>query len=298
MSSEIVNIQSDVDKATLELSRILIDGAILADALLKPNPKNQVKKKAGGRHTVNKRRSNFPKWHDLSCCEAHRKVYTTARLLKADPENRYLRTQLRLFTKEYNKLVKSKQNQFVQNMFSELDSMEHDNPRGYMQLINSMREGNFDRSTPDDTSGVMPSHWHSHFSDLLTKTPNSQENARILEFIDQNIDRFKTRLDDPFSTEELEKSLKSLKNNKASCFDQISNEILKCSGKIYKHSFLHLFNTIGRVSFYPTPWKKDILHPIHKSNEKDDPNNFRGISIASCFSKLYIKLLKTRRFPE
>ena len=36
------------------------------------------------------------------------------------------------------------------------------------------------------------------------------------------------------------------------------------------------------------------MHPIHKSNEKDDPNNFRGISIASCFGKLFIKLLKNR----
>ena len=84
--------------------------------------------------------------------------------IKADPENRYLRTQLRLFTKDYNKLVKSKQKQFVENMFSELDSMERDNPRGYMQLISSMRDGNFDRSTPDDTSGISPSQWHSHFA--------------------------------------------------------------------------------------------------------------------------------------
>ena len=194
-----------------------------------------------------------------------------------------------MFTKDYNKLVKSKQKQFVDNMFMELDSMENDNPRGYMQLINSMREGNFDRSTPDDTSGVSPSNWHSHFKELLTKTSNSDKNDQLLEFIDQNIDLFKSKLDDQFSINELETALKSLKNNKASSFDQISNEMLKCSGKIYKTAFLHLFNTIGRVSLYPTPWKRDILHPIHKSDEKDDPNNFRGISIASCFSKLYIK---------
>ena len=38
----------------------------------------------------------------------------------------------------------------------------------------------------------------------------------------------------------------------------------------------------------------DILHPIHKSNEKDDQTNFCGISIASCFSILFIKILKNR----
>ena len=101
-------------------------------------------------------------------------------------------------------------------------------------------------------------------------------------------------MDDPILYTELDSALKDLKNNKASSFDRISIEILKTSGKIYKHSFLHLFNAIGKNCFYPTPWKKDILHPIHKSNEKDDPNNFRGISIASCFGKLYIKILKDR----
>ena len=57
---------------------------------------------------------------------------------------------------------------------------------------------------------------------------------------------------------------------------------------------MHLFNSIGQSCLYPNQWKKDILHPIHKSNEKDDPNNFRGISIASCFGKLFIKILKNR----
>ena len=53
-------------------------------------------------------------------------------------------------------------------------------------------------------------------------------------------------------------------------------------------------DAIARTRFYPDDWKKDILHPINKANEKDDPNNFRGISIASCFGKLFIKLMKNR----
>ena len=40
--------------------------------------------------------------------------------------------------------------------------------------------------------------------------------------------------------------------------------------------------------------KRDIFNPIHKSNEKDDPNNFRGIAIASCFGKLFTTLLRNR----
>ena len=148
--------------------------------------------------------------------------------------------------------------------------------------------------TTEDTSGVSPSEWFSHFSNLLSQKVDPDRKEKLKEFIKINSNLCKTRLDEPFSVEEFDKALRNTKNNKASSFDQITNEILKVSGKIYKKSFLHLFNSIGKFCFYPSSWKKDILHPIHKSNEKDDPNNFRGIAIASCFGKLFIKMMKNR----
>ena len=294
LSTDIDNNQHSIDRATLDLSNLLVSGAEQAGSPVKLDMKKKINKTAGSRRNCNKKRASLPKWHDLSCCEAHRKVCTTAWLLKNDQNNSYLRSKLKTFTKEYNKLVKLKHKEFVDNLFSELDSMENNNPRGYMQLIKSLREGNFDKNTPDDTSGVSPSDWQTHFSKLLTQNVDQVKKNNLIELIKQNIDLFKTNLDDPFSAEEFNKALKDLKNNKSSSFDQITNEILKLSCKIYKNAFLKLFNSIGRVGLYPVSWKKDILHPIHKSNEKDDPNNFRGISIASCFGKLFIKLMINR----
>ena len=183
-----------------------------------------------------------------------------------------------------------KHKQFIDNMFIELDSMQENNPRGYMQLIRSMRDGNFDKQTPDNTSGVSPSDRYLHFSNLLTKNVDQTRKKELDEIILQNANHYKTELDNPISANELDLALKDLKNNKASSFDKITNEILKTCGKIYKNASLHLFNLIGRVCLYPSMWKRDILHPIHKSNEKDDPNNYRGISIATCFRKLSSKL--------
>ena len=177
-------------------------------------------------------------------------------------------------------------------MFSELDSMENNNPRGYMDLIRTMRDGSFDKATSDDTSGVTPLKWHAHFSNLLAKNVKKDEN--IEQYICDNIDLSINELNEPFTMDELSIGLKGLKNNKACSFDKISNEMLKTSGKIHKNAFLKLFNSIQISSFYPTLWKKDILHPIHKSDEKSDPNNFRGIAISSCFGKLFTKLLKNR----
>ena len=47
-------------------------------------------------------------------------------------------------------------------------------------------------------------------------------------------------------------------------------------------------------SLYSKYWKVDILSPIHKKEAKDDPNNYRGIAVASHFGKLFNSILKNR----
>ena len=128
----------------------------------------------------------------------------------------------------------------------------------------------------------------------MAKDVNSDLNTSHGQFIDENIESYKTELDLPFTKTELLKGLKGQKNNKASSFDQISNEMLKVGGVIIVEPLLKLFNSFLSTSVYPSVWKYDILHPIHKSGEKNDPNNFRGISIASCFGKLFTTLLRNR----
>ena len=179
-------------------------------------------------------------------------------------------------------------------MFVELDSMEHNNPRGYMDLIRSMRDGRFDKLVPDDTSSISPSAWHTHFTNLLSKKVYTDFQNNLKDLIKDDVDSLENELCEPISASELSSALKDLKNNKASSFDGFSDEMLKSCGNIVKDAFLHLFNAIRVTSLYPSLWKKDILHPIHKSDEEDDPNNFHGIAIARCFGKLFTKILKNR----
>ena len=41
-------------------------------------------------------------------------------------------------------------------------------------------------------------------------------------------------------------------------------------------------------------WSTGIIIPIHKSGERDDPNNYRGITLNSCISKLFTLLMNNR----
>ena len=89
-------------------------------------------------------------------------------------------------------------------------------------------------------------------------------------------------------------AVKSLKNNKSTSFDLISNEMIKNSMPVLLDPIFELFNTMINNSLYSSYWKLDILSPIHKKGLKDDPNNYRGIAVASHFGKLFNTVLKNR----
>ena len=58
----------------------------------------------------------------------------------------------------------------------------------------------------------------------------------------------------------------------------------------------HLFNSIIHLGKIPTIWKKDIIVPIHKGNNKPkkSPDSYRPIALLPCLMKLFEKILIQR----
>ena len=57
---------------------------------------------------------------------------------------------------------------------------------------------------------------------------------------------------------------------------------------------LLLFNHISRNATFPTTWCIGLIISLVKSGEDDDPNNYRGITINICLSKLFMLLFSDR----
>lgn len=70
--------------------------------------------------------------------------------------------------------------------------------------------------------------------------------------------------------------------------------MIKSSFETLSSQYICIFNSILSSNCYPRVWKQDILGPIHKSGAKDDPGNFRGISLSSCLGKFFCSLLRNR----
>ena len=164
-----------------------------------------------------------------------------------------------------------------------------------MNLVKSLRNETFDKKASIDTDFVPPDTWHRHFISLLGRTvTDNQEDNSMQAYLDDNIDKFRSELDNPITRAEVITEISCLPNNKSTAFDLLSNEILKAAKLVIAAPMVKLFNSILKSTFFPSKWKMDILTPLHKSYIKSEPNNFRGITVSSCFGKLFNKIMQRR----
>jgi len=97
-----------------------------------------------------------------------------------------------------------------------------------------------------------------------------------------------------FSKDEVIRLLKTMKPNKAPGPDDIYPKILvECAeelGEVVLTIFRSSFNS-GQV---PTDWKLANVTPLYKKGPKNDPGNYRPVSLTSVLGKVFETLLKMR----
>ena len=101
-------------------------------------------------------------------------------------------------------------------------------------------------------------------------------------------------LDKPIDMKELDTAIKGLKCNKSSGHDNIVNEFFINASVVVKLFILILFNKILELECFPASWAVGKIVPVFKKGDKNDANNYRGITIISCLAKLFTKIMNDR----
>ena len=70
--------------------------------------------------------------------------------------------------------------------------------------------------------------------------------------------------------------------------------MIKASLPISLSFLVALFNKILQTQIYPEEWSRGIITPVPKSREIENPDNYHGITINSCLSKVFNLLLNNR----
>jgi len=94
-----------------------------------------------------------------------------------------------------------------------------------------------------------------------------------------------------FSLDDVKTAINHCKNNKSPGIDCITNELLKNGGEIIARTLNLLFAKLKELEDVPEEWNKGIIVPIFKKGDKKDLNNYRGITLNSCVSKIYNRLI-------
>lgn len=96
----------------------------------------------------------------------------------------------------------------------------------------------------------------------------------------------------PVMDHEVADVLKSLKND--SGVDFVSARILKLIGPDISRHFAYLVNMSVTTGVFPDLLKKATIIPVHKKGDVYDISNYRPISVLSCLSKLFERLVFNR----
>ena len=221
-----------------------------------------------------------PPWFDKHCTKNKNSLRYLGNHLKQNPGNEEIRIKLFEEKKKFQKLVRNKKRQYKQSIINEMKNNANKDQKSFWKLFKKL-----DNFKTNSAKYVSHSNFYNHFKSILNSN-------RPVNIPPDNHEEGK--LDYEFTTEELKKGCSILKNGKATGMDNLSNEMIKCFTENYPLLTIKLFNSILKSNKTILDWTIGMITPIHKQGSKSEPNNYRGISLLSCFGKLFMALLNNR----
>ncbi|XP_063691187.1 uncharacterized protein LOC134823582 [Bolinopsis microptera] len=241
--------------------------------------------------TKSGKRTSKKKWFDQSCRHAKREANRADRNANSNPHSNFLRDQHFLRKKEYRAIKRMKKGKFLYEMNQKINESGDVNWAALKRLSDQYKD-----EEPFDIYDLIL--FHKFFNDLynrkcgrndhsrddVTSTPLSNNPQLTKELVDE--------LNREFTLQEIKDATKKLKNNKSVSDDLISNEMLKNSNEKLQLVVVKLFNSCLQHGTYP--WNNSITTPLHKKGDRQNPDNYRAITIGSCLGKLFSNLLLKR----
>ena len=254
----------------------------------------QITKKGHGRsRKTNNNKQKQKKWFDFELQMMRSEVQKLGKMLVKEPKNVFLRGKFFVYKKRYKKLAVEKKREYKQNIINNLEDLEKSNPKEYWTLFDNLKNMDNTESIHDN----IPDHdWIKHYTTLLG--PKNYDYDRTAE-IRSKIAKIKecpyfSELDVSITDTEILKAVGSLKRNKAVGIDGISGEMLMCSTPVFIKVYRKLFNAMLNMKYYPHTWKKGIIVNLYKAGDPFCTDNYRGLTINSCLSKVFNTILNVR----
>ena len=270
--------QQNVDSVAKDIVNIFIDAAKASD-MCKP-----VRKKVSNSVRVRSKHNFFDR-----DCRQRRADYRRAKRYCKRVGTEEARQLKRAAFSIYSSTVRKKSNQARRNRHTQLRRLKSTNPKVYWKHLN-------DWTNSASEENNMPSHedFVQHFESLGNVNEDyllDVSNEDDLDCPDLNTDI----LNNDILEDEIKKHISKLRNNKASGCDKILNEFLKSSSVNLIHVLQLFMNMVLRSGHIPEDWSIGTIRPLYKGKgDSKNVDNYRGITLLSCFGKLFTSILNER----
>ena len=144
-------------------------------------------------------------------------------------------------------------------------------------------------TTITDSEGIL-SRWKSHFENLLNDPANIPDD--LLRMTPQYPIRHWMSL--PPSIQEFNKAINRMKPGKAPGPDNIPLELITHGGPELKNRLMLLILKIWETKTLPNDFRDVNIVAIFKKGDREDCNNYRGISLLSIAGKIFARILLDR----
>ena len=225
------------------------------------------------------------KWYNDECRTLKNNCRRFAIMKKQNPEDTEIRRRHSMALKEYKHLCARRKYDFECNQIKELDQMLSEDHSEFWKKWKSFGDSYNSTKTPN----VDGKRWETYFKKLYEEN-TSPDTLPPLQPVTANL----SKLNAPFTIEELLIGIYKLKNKKAAGMDKLISEFLKASPEPIHQLVLRLLNTIYTKHLVPREKCLGTITPLHKEGPKDDPDNYRGICISSALTKLLGTMMNIR----
>lgn len=156
--------------------------------------------------------------------------------------------------------------------------------RAKAKLTNTIKEIRFDNSVfsnPKEISEIL----NCYFSEIGGKPSSglTSSTAHFSDFLKPSECQFSLQ---PISVYFVIDFLKKMSIDKSTGLDDIPSRLLKESAPVIAPSITNIINKSLSKGFFPNGWKVAKVIPLYKGNDRDEPSNYRPISVLPILSKI------------
>lgn len=225
-------------------------------------------------------------------------LYLLNRALHKNSSDKESRERFFRVRKAYKRLLKFKLQSRRNEIIESIDTLKSSNPGEFWKFVKELRKLDSEKNTKIQSDIIQPDRWFTHFESLLDTQRKIHDSMISIEDEIEKLknEPFFNELDFSITENEIKRAISGLKKGKACGLDNINNEMMKISQAACLSLYQKLFNKILQSGTFPATWSRGYITPIHKAGNASDPDNYRGIMINSCLSKVFTSIINDRLY--